>query len=74
MAIASLLNLFHPEIVVIGGGFGAAAGEQLLEAARAVIRREALAPAADDVSLAVAELGSAAGLIGAGLLAFETLV
>ena len=46
MAIASLLNLFHPEIVVIGGGFGAAAGEQLLEAARPVIRHEALAPAA----------------------------
>ena len=74
MAIASLLNLFHPEIVVIGGGVGAAAGEQLLEAARPVIRREALAPAADDVSLAVAELGSAAGMIGAGLIAFETLV
>jgi hypothetical protein len=26
------------------------------------------------VSLAVAELGSAAGMIGAGLIAFETLV
>ena len=73
MAIASLVNIFHPEIVVIGGGFGVAAGALLIEPARAVMSVEALAPGGDDVRLAVAELGSSAGLIGAGLVAFEAL-
>ncbi len=73
MAIGSLVNIFNPEIVVIGGGFGVAAGELLLEPARAVIVREALAPGGENVRLAVAELGSEAGLIGAALVAFEAL-
>jgi glucokinase len=73
MAIASLVNIFHPEIVVIGGGFGVAAGDLLLGPARLVILEEALAPAGEEVRLAVAELGSSAGLIGAGLVAFEAL-
>ncbi len=72
-AVASLQNLFDPDVVLIGGGFGVSAGELLLGPVRAVIRREALAPAGERVRLAVAELGSAAGLIGAGLVAFEAL-
>ena len=36
-AIASLVNLFDPDVVVIGGGFGVAAGELLLGPAREVI-------------------------------------
>jgi len=72
-AMASLVNLFDPDIVVVGGGFGVAAGNLLLDPAREVLRREALAPAGDRVRLAVAELGPEAGLIGAGLVAFEAL-
>jgi glucokinase len=71
-AVGSLVNLFNPDAVVIGGGFGVAAGELLLGPAREVVRREALAPAGD-VPLCVAELGSEAGMIGAGLLALEAL-
>lgn len=71
-AVGSLLNLFDPDVVVLGGGFGVSAGELLLEPVRAVIGREALHPAGQRVRLAVAELGAAAGLIGAGLVAFET--
>ena len=67
------INLFDPDVVVIGGGFGVAAGEQLLGPVREVMLREALAPGGEDVRLAVAELGSAAGVIGAGLVAFEAL-
>ena len=33
-AIGSLVNLFDPEVVVVGGGFGEAAGDLLLEPAR----------------------------------------
>jgi len=72
-AIGSLVNLFNPETVVIGGGFGIAASEYLLAPARLAILREALAPGGQEVQLALAELGPAAGMIGAGLVAFEAV-
>jgi glucokinase len=68
--IGSLVNIFDPEVVVIGGGF-AAAGDFLFEPAREVMQREALAPENDRVRIVRAELGTTAGLIGAGLLAFD---
>lgn len=70
-AIGSLVNIFNPQVVVIGGGFGVAAGELLLPAARPVIVREALAPAGENVQVVLAELGAEAGLIGAGLIGLE---
>jgi glucokinase len=72
-AVASLVNLFDPDVVLIGGGFGVAAGELLLAPAREVILREALTPGGQELRLAVAELGSAAGVIGAALIACEAL-
>jgi glucokinase len=73
VAIGSLVNIFGPERVVIGGGFGVAAFELLLPAARLAVLTEALAPAGQEVEIELAELGADAGLIGAGLLAFEAL-
>ena len=70
--IASFVNTFEPEVVVVGGGFGEA-GELLLAPAREVIARDALAPARDTVRIAEAELGVDAGVIGAGLIAYEAL-
>lgn len=70
--IATLVNTFDPEIVVIGGGFGIAAFDLLLPAAREVVRREALAPAGE-VPIVRAELGPDAGLVGAGLIAFDAV-
>jgi glucokinase len=70
--IGSLVNIFNPELVVIGGGF-AAAGDFILEPAREILRREALAEAGYRVPVVRAELGTAAGLIGAGLVAFDAL-
>jgi len=70
--IGSLVNIFNPELVVIGGGF-AAAGDLVLDPAREVMRREALEPARDLVRIVHAELGPEAGLVGAALVAFETL-
>jgi glucokinase len=70
-AIGSLINIFNPQVVVIGGGFGVAAGELLFGPARGAILREALAPAGQEVRLALAELGANAGMIGAALAAFE---
>lgn len=70
--IGTLVNLFDPEVVVVGGGFSAA-GELILEPAREVMRREALAPANERLRVVRATLGNAAGLVGAGLIGFEAL-
>jgi len=72
VGIGSLVNIFNPELVVIGGGF-AAAGDFVLDPAREVVRREGLAGAGERVRIVRAELGTAAGLIGAGLVAFDSL-
>ena len=69
--IGSLVNIFNPELVVIGGGF-AAAGDFVLDPAREVLRREALA-GARETPIVRAELGTAAGLIGAALVAFDAV-
>jgi glucokinase len=70
--IASLVNIFNPEVVVLGGGF-ARAGDLLFEPARRVVAERALVPARDFVRIVPAVLGVEAGLVGAGLVAFEAL-
>jgi glucokinase len=70
--IATLVNIFNPQLVVVGGGF-AAAGDFVLEPAREVVRRDSLGDAGEKVRIVRAELGTAAGLIGAGLIGFESL-
>ena len=70
--IGTLVNIFNPELVVIGGGF-AAAGDFILDPAREIVRREALARAGYRLKIVRAELGTSAGLIGAGLVAFDAL-
>lgn len=69
--IGSLVNVFEPDLVIVGGGFGTAAADFLFPAALEVARREALAPAREGLRIVEAALGSDAGVIGAGLLAFE---
>jgi len=71
--IGSLANLLDPELVVIGGGFGAAAGRVVLEPAREAARREAIYPADRRLRVVPAQLGPESGLVGAGLVGFEAL-
>jgi glucokinase len=71
--MASLVNVFEPEVVVVGGGFGVASGELLLGPAREVLAVDGLVPARDSVRVVAAELGFEAGVIGAGMIAFEAL-
>ncbi|HEY1369858.1 MAG TPA: ROK family protein [Gaiellaceae bacterium] len=70
-AFGTLVNVFNPELIVIGGGFGMSGGDLLIGPAREVMEREALRPGRDLVRIAHAELGTAAGLIGAAFVAFE---
>ena len=71
--IGSFVNVFAPRLVVLGGGFGVAAFDYLRGPAEEVARREALEPMRSNVRLAKAELGTAAGLIGAAFVGFEAL-
>jgi glucokinase len=73
IAIGSLANIFDPDVVIVGGGFGAAAGDLLLEPAQIAARGEAIQPADETLRIVQAELGEEAGLIGAALVAFEAL-
>jgi glucokinase len=72
VGIASLVNIFNPEVVVIGGGV-IGAGELLLAPARAEVARRALPPSRDEVRIVAARFGVEAGMIGAAVYALERL-
>ncbi|MBV8562937.1 MAG: ROK family protein [Actinobacteria bacterium] len=71
--LGSFANVFGPELIVIGGGFGVAAFEFLIPPALEVMHREALEPMRSMARVEKAQLGTAAGLIGAAFVAFEAL-
>jgi glucokinase len=70
VAIASFVNIFNPQVVVVGGGV-MAAGDLLLEPARAVVAARALGPPREEVRIVPAALGVEAGMIGAAVLAYD---
>jgi glucokinase len=70
--IGSLVNIFDPEVVVIGGGFSEAR-DLFLEPALETMRQEALLPGRESVRVVPAELGPDAGLVGAAFVGFEAL-
>ena len=72
IAIASLVNIFNPEVVVVGGGV-IAAGDLLLDPARAEVAWRVLPPLRDSVRILPARFGVEAGMIGAAVLAFDGL-
>jgi glucokinase len=71
--MGSFANIFEPELMIIGGGFGVASWEYVIPHAEEVMRREALRPMREVVKVVRAELGTAAGSIGAGFVGFEAL-
>jgi glucokinase len=70
VGIVSLVNIFNPQAVVIGGGVSAA-GELLLAPAREVVMERALSPNKDVVRIEAAAYGAEAGMMGAALMARE---
>ena len=67
VALASFANIFEPEVIVIGGGV-IAAGELLLEPARAEMAARVLPPMRS-IPVVAAQLGQDAGMIGAAAMA-----
>jgi glucokinase len=71
-AMANVLDVFNPELVVLGGGV-TRAGEQLLGPVRAGGLAQAMAPAARSADIVLAELGDRLPVVSAAAVAFERL-
>lgn len=70
--LATLVNLFNPEVVVLGGSLGAL--YPTMEPALAETFARALGPIREQVRLVRSELGSDAQLVGASEVAFADLL
>lgn len=71
-ALTGIVNALNPEVIVIGGG-AVAAGDFLLEPARAVVAERALPPAREIVRVVPTHFGDESGMLGAALLALESM-
>ena len=69
LAVGGFVNLFNPQVVLIGGGLSGA-GEWLLVPARKVAAERAYAPNWQQTDLKLAGLRHRSGLLGAAALAF----
>lgn len=70
IGLASLVNVFDPDVLLIGGGAGQAAGQWLIPAAEQTMAANIIARERRDVPpLQLAALGDDAGVVGAALLA-----
>jgi glucokinase len=70
IGLANLVNIFNPELIVIGGGLSKM-GDMLLKPARKVLKERAFQLPADTVRVVRARLGSNAGIIGAATYVFD---
>jgi glucokinase len=70
IGLANLVNIFNPELIVIGGGLSKM-GNMLLKPARKVIKGRAFQLPAQTVSIVRARLGSNAGIVGAAAYVFD---
>jgi glucokinase len=72
VGFSNIVNIFDPEVIVVGGG-AMKAGDLLLDPAREELRRRALPPGRDLVRIVPAQFGAEAGMLGAALLAIDEL-
>jgi glucokinase len=70
VAVTDLVNIFEPELVVLGGGV-TRSGDALLVPVRDAVLRDAMRPAAAAVRIELAGLGDAVCVVGAAALAFD---
>ena len=70
--LVNLVNVFNPEVIVLGGCL-LAFGERYFGPAREVMQRDAFAQPLRDLRLVDAQLGSDAPAIGAALIARDHL-
>jgi glucokinase len=74
LGLGSLMNVFGPEIVIVGGGVAGALGEPYVELVRASARKHAIVDPQQKMRIERAALGDDAGVLGAALLAREAFL
>lgn len=70
VGMTSLVNMFNPEVFVVGGGL-VRAGELIMDPAVNLLHKRGLRPNRDIVRVEMAQFGADAGLIGAACLALD---
>jgi glucokinase len=70
VGLVNLVNIFNPEMIIVGGGLSKM-GDLLLEPARQVVRERAFTLLARAVRIVPAKLGDDAGVFGAAFFAFR---
>jgi glucokinase len=70
VGMVNLVNIFNPEMIIVGGGL-ASMGDLLLNPARQVVRERAFLVSSAAVRIVTTELGHDAGLLGAARFAFK---
>lgn len=70
--LVNVINLYNPEIIIIGGGMSAA-GERLLSKAREIVDTHALKLLQSACEITTASLGDSAGMLGAAIYASKIL-
>jgi len=70
VGMVNLVNIFNPEMIIVGGGM-AKMGDLLLNPARQVVKERAFQLSAQAVRIVPAQLGEDAGVLGAAIFAFE---
>lgn len=71
-AVTDLVNIFEPQVVVLGGGV-TRSGALLLDPVRTLVQTTAMPPAAARATVTLAGLGDAVCVVGAGALALDLL-
>ncbi|MGD0779201.1 MAG: ROK family protein [Dehalococcoidales bacterium] len=71
VGLVNIVNIFNPEMVVIGGGM-AALGEMIIAPGRKMVAERAFSINAQSVRIVIGRLGNEAGVYGAAAFAFET--
>ena len=70
VGMVNLVNIFNPEMIIVGGGV-AQMGDLLLGPARQVVKERAFQLSAQAVRIVPAQLGENAGVLGAAIFAHQ---
>jgi glucokinase len=73
IAIASVVNLLAPDVLVMGGGLMEAMPELILHEVRASVRKQAMKPFTRSLKVLPARLGDDATVLGAAALVADTI-
>jgi glucokinase len=68
--LISIVDLFEPELVVLGGGV-TGSGALLLDPVRAGVRRGAMRPAGEAVDVVLSPFGDRVGVLGAAAIVYD---